>query len=449
MCSQGGAAGELTGRTSRSDDADGARDDTRPAAHRPPPVAYGGRVSSPRPTDAPPGERPDPRDANGRGGRPQPLPWQGRGERADWVIIGGVAASTPTPLLLLPLTPALVSSHPALLEALRGSTASVINMGARARIGETSLVLAVLLGVPSLMMFDWAYWWAGRRWGDAVFVWLLGGPGPKTEQRLARLHRIEARGGPGAVVFPDVLPIPPALLYPAGRGRLRVRPADPLGAHLRGGRRRRHAPRRVPRARRPRHPPVDRPARRRGIRLRAGRGRRRQRDLPLRPLGDRRDRPVRGGPGPPARALKAPPETAKAPRRSRLSEYRHGDSKRAAHSTDPALQRKIRADSRAIVVWGVPLDTARNRSGPPSTGPGLAPPRPFRSSVSSLLPCRHGGAVDLTAHRFDFDDAFIEPGIGDRERVGAPFADTPSIKALRALDRRGPCVEQVVANRRR
>jgi membrane-associated protein len=223
MCSQGGAAGELTGRTSRSDDADGARDDTRRTAARPAPVAYGGRVSSPRPTDAPPGERPDPRDANGRGGQPQPLPWQGRGERADWILLGGIAASTLIPLLLLPLTPALVSSHPALLEALRGSTASVINMGARARIGETSIVLAVLLGVPSLMMFDWVYWWAGRRWGDAVFVWLLGGPGPKTQQRLDRLHRIEAKVGPFAVVFAYLLPIPAALVYAAvGDGGMRL-----------------------------------------------------------------------------------------------------------------------------------------------------------------------------------------------------------------------------------
>ena len=30
---------------------------------------------------------------------------------------------------------------------------------------EASLVAAQLLGIPSLMMFDWVYWWAGRRWG--------------------------------------------------------------------------------------------------------------------------------------------------------------------------------------------------------------------------------------------------------------------------------------------
>jgi membrane-associated protein len=175
-------------------------------------------VSAPLRPDAPaPEAATAPRPA-----RP-PLPWLGRGERADWTIMAGIALSAVVPLLLLPLVPALVSSHPALLELLRGSTASIINMGARARIGETSLVAAVLLGVPSLMMFDWLYWWAGRRWGDGVFVWLLGGPGPKTEQRLDRLHRIEARVGPVAVVLAYVLPVPSALIYAAvGEGGMRL-----------------------------------------------------------------------------------------------------------------------------------------------------------------------------------------------------------------------------------
>jgi len=137
--------------------------------------------------------------------------------------MAGIALSGLVPLALLPLVPALVSSHPALLELLRGSTASIINMGARARIGETSLIAAVLLGVPSLMMFDWAYWWAGRRWGDGVFAWLLGGTGPRTAQRLDRLHRIEARVGPAAVVLAYLLPVPAAVVYAAvGEGGMRL-----------------------------------------------------------------------------------------------------------------------------------------------------------------------------------------------------------------------------------
>jgi membrane-associated protein len=159
------------------------------------------------------------------GGSParQALPWQGRGERADWVILAAIAASGLLPLALLPLVPALLTSHPALLEFLRGSTTAIVNMGARARVGETSLAVAVLLAVPSLMMFDWAFWWAGRRWGDHVFVWLLGGASPRTERRLVRLHRIESRVGPAAVVLAYLLPIPSALIYAAvGDGGMRL-----------------------------------------------------------------------------------------------------------------------------------------------------------------------------------------------------------------------------------
>jgi len=150
-------------------------------------------------------------------------PWSGRAQREDKTILALMALAGLLPLALAPLIPALVASHPALLELIRGSTASIINMGARARIGEASIVEAVLLGVPSLMLFDWVFWWAGRRWGDAVFVWLLGGPGPRTEKRLVRLHRLEARFGPAAVVLAYLLPVPTALIYAAvGDGGMRL-----------------------------------------------------------------------------------------------------------------------------------------------------------------------------------------------------------------------------------
>jgi membrane-associated protein len=150
-------------------------------------------------------------------------PWQGRAQRPDKIIVALIALAGLMQLALWPLVPALVSSHPALLELIRGSTASIINMGARARIGDTSIVEAVLLAVPSLMLFDWVFWWAGKRWGDRVFVWLTGGPGPRTERRLARLHRLEARFGPFALVLVYFLPVPSALVYAAvGDGGMRL-----------------------------------------------------------------------------------------------------------------------------------------------------------------------------------------------------------------------------------
>jgi membrane-associated protein len=151
------------------------------------------------------------------------LPWTGKPAREDKIILAALAAGGILPLALMPLVPVLVASHPALLEFIRGSTPSIINMGARARVGEASIIAAALLAVPSLMMFDWAFWWAGRRWGDRVFVWLLGGPSPRNERRLARLHRAEARFGPVAVVLAYLLPLPRGLVYAAvGDGGMRL-----------------------------------------------------------------------------------------------------------------------------------------------------------------------------------------------------------------------------------
>jgi membrane protein DedA with SNARE-associated domain len=155
--------------------------------------------------------------------RALPTPWDGPMQKADRIIVAGIAVSGLYGLVLLPLFPLLGSSHPALLELVRGSTAAIINMGARASVGQTSFALAVLLGVPSVMMFDWVFWWAGRRWGDRVFVWLLGRDDAKAKRRLARMRALERRFGPLAVVLAPVLPIPSVLVYAAvGDGGMRL-----------------------------------------------------------------------------------------------------------------------------------------------------------------------------------------------------------------------------------
>jgi len=144
-----------------------------------------------------------------------PTPWDGPMQRADRIIVGGMAVAGLYSLVLLPLFPLLGASHPELLELVRGSTASIVNMGARAEVGQTSFLLAVVLGVPSIMMFDWLFWWAGRRWGDRVFFYLLGGDDARARRRLARVHWLERRFGPVAVILADVLPLPAPLVYAA------------------------------------------------------------------------------------------------------------------------------------------------------------------------------------------------------------------------------------------
>lgn len=144
-------------------------------------------------------------------------------QRKDRIIVGAMAVAVVYGLVLLPVFPLLAKDHPALLELLRGSPAAIINMGARARIGDASFAAAVLLGVPTVMMFDWVFWWAGRRWGDRVFAWLLGGTHPRAQRRLQRVHWLERRFGALAVVLANVLPVPSVLIYSAvGDGGMRL-----------------------------------------------------------------------------------------------------------------------------------------------------------------------------------------------------------------------------------
>jgi membrane protein DedA with SNARE-associated domain len=134
-------------------------------------------------------------------------PWDGRAQRADWIVMAGIGFSALYGLLLLPLVPSLVASHPALLELLRGSMSSMLAMGALARTGHASLLVGVLAGIPGCIMFDWLYWWAGRRWGQRA-VHLLVGAGRKAERRTQRLERVMGRLGPFAVLFSYLLPVP-------------------------------------------------------------------------------------------------------------------------------------------------------------------------------------------------------------------------------------------------
>ncbi|HKR99355.1 MAG TPA: VTT domain-containing protein [Candidatus Dormibacteraeota bacterium] len=117
-------------------------------------------------------------------------------------------------LLLIPVVPSLLGSNPVLLEALRGSVAAMVAGGAFARIGEASLVLALLAPLPTLMMTDPFIWWAGRLWGPDVAKY-LGGQGPRGKRRMDRAIRFLGRYGSWAVLFAYILPVPSALIYAA------------------------------------------------------------------------------------------------------------------------------------------------------------------------------------------------------------------------------------------
>lgn len=142
------------------------------------------------------------------------LPWEGRAARADKVILGAIAFSGLYYLVTLPLVPWLLVNHPVVLALIRGGATATVTLGALARTDEVSLIVAVLAAVPGTIAFDWAYWWAGRRWGERSLAMMLG-ESKKTAARLARLQRVSIRFGAAAVLLAYYLPVPTFLVYAA------------------------------------------------------------------------------------------------------------------------------------------------------------------------------------------------------------------------------------------
>lgn len=158
-----------------------------------------------------------------------PTPWGDGAERVDITIALLIGLYAAYSLALWPLVPALIGSHPLLLEIVSGSTLAEVTVGAHSRLGELPLWCAVVAGVPGSMMFDWLFWWAGRRWGDRALHLILGrDPSPRgvarREARAARLERMAGRFGPAAVVLAYYLPLPSLLIYvAAGLSGMRLR----------------------------------------------------------------------------------------------------------------------------------------------------------------------------------------------------------------------------------
>lgn len=134
--------------------------------------------------------------------------------RAEVTCVTGIAVKTVIALVLLPLTPTLLGTNPVLLEALRGSTSSLASGGAFARVGEASLVLAILAPLPTLLFATPFFWWAGRLWGPRTAEVLSGGH-PSAERWAQRSGAHLERFGGLAVALAPYLPIPSAFIYAA------------------------------------------------------------------------------------------------------------------------------------------------------------------------------------------------------------------------------------------
>jgi len=143
-------------------------------------------------TPSRPGPSPDPaRESAEAPHRGRWRPWHGRPRVRDVLCALAITVSAVYAIVAIPLTPALISSHPVLLELLTGSTSSIMAAGAYSGAqSKLQLALVVVAALPGIMRFDWVFWWAGRLWGHRI-VDRLGHRSP----RMARLADLaEARG---------------------------------------------------------------------------------------------------------------------------------------------------------------------------------------------------------------------------------------------------------------
>ena len=150
---------------------------------------------------------------NARAGGPR-LPWEGKAQPADKVIVTAIMVSGIYGLATMPLIPWMIQNHPVWLAAIRGGMTAIVNLGALARIDEVHLLVAIFVGLPATVMFDWAYWWAGRRWGEHALHMILG-ESRKTEARLEKVKRWTEKYGAVAVLTAYYLPVPTVLIYAA------------------------------------------------------------------------------------------------------------------------------------------------------------------------------------------------------------------------------------------
>lgn len=148
-------------------------------------------------------------------------PWQGRATRADKALLFVIFGVPFIYLALLPFRPWMLVNAPVLQEFINGAKTAVVAAAAYARIGEIPLWMVVVVGVVGMAKLDWAFWLAGRRWGDGILRLFA-----QDERQLRRIERLKSI--PGWALFGMTLlgrcpGVPGTLVYlVAGWSRMRL-----------------------------------------------------------------------------------------------------------------------------------------------------------------------------------------------------------------------------------
>ncbi len=141
------------------------------------------------------------------------IPWQGPATRVDVALVAAVLAVVGIGMVVRPLKPFLLASHPVALEFLTGDKVAIGAAAAFARIGEVPLWLVVVAGAVGMVKFDWITWWTGRQWGAGIIAMFA------TSERVLRIAGRAGELNPwiirGAIVLAGLPGIPSAVVFAA------------------------------------------------------------------------------------------------------------------------------------------------------------------------------------------------------------------------------------------
>jgi membrane protein DedA with SNARE-associated domain len=138
------------------------------------------------------------------------MPWKGKPGRADMVCWIGIAVVGVYGLIMMPLRAYLVVANPVLQAALTGSRSALVVLGVT---NNPLWGLGLVLGILSIVKFDWIYFLAGRLWGRGL-IELMGGRSKRAAKNADRAERLARRWGVPAILITYLpIPIPAAVIY--------------------------------------------------------------------------------------------------------------------------------------------------------------------------------------------------------------------------------------------
>ena len=113
-------------------------------------------------------------------------PWQGKAQGLDKLLLFIIIGVPLIYLGLMPLRPWMLVNAPVVQEFINGAKTSIVAAAAYARVGEIPLWLVIVAGFVGMAKLDWAFWLAGRRWGDGVLRLFA-----QNERQLKRINQLK------------------------------------------------------------------------------------------------------------------------------------------------------------------------------------------------------------------------------------------------------------------